>query len=59
MKLTGWVKPTTATVAVVVLAVVEDASAPETELREFLSQDGLTGGSIRQDGSGAVVSLRV
>jgi predicted Zn-dependent protease len=35
--------------AVVVLEVVPEADAPETELREFLSQQGITGGQIREE----------
>ncbi|MGD8871877.1 MAG: M48 family metalloprotease, partial [Gemmatimonadota bacterium] len=44
--------------AVVMLGLVEDASAPEAELRDFLSQEGMSGGSIREDGSGAVERVR-
>jgi predicted Zn-dependent protease len=43
---------------VLVMGLVEDGAAPADELRDFLSQDGIQGGTIRQDGSGAVERAR-
>jgi predicted Zn-dependent protease len=44
--------------AVVVLEVVPEADAPETELREFLSQQGITGGPIREEAAVGVELAR-
>ena len=44
--------------AVVVLEVVPEAVAPETELREFLSQQGITGGPIRAEAAVGVELAR-
>ena len=44
--------------AVVVLEVVPEAGAPETELREFLSQEGITGGPIREEAAVGVELAR-
>jgi len=43
---------------VVMLQVAKDAQSPEAALRGFLAQDGVRGGAIRQDGSGAVTRVR-
>lgn len=44
--------------AVVMLQVAQDAQSPEAALRDFLAQDGVQGGPIRQDGSGEVTRVR-
>jgi predicted Zn-dependent protease len=44
--------------AVFTLQVDEDASTPATALQEFLRQEGVQGGSVREDGSGAVERAR-
>jgi len=44
--------------AALVMSIVTDASTPEAELREFLGQQGITGGQIRQDGSGQIARAR-
>jgi predicted Zn-dependent protease len=44
--------------AVLVMEFVPDAGTPEAELREFLGQEGMTAGQIRQDGSGQVERAR-
>jgi predicted Zn-dependent protease len=44
--------------AVVTMEIVTDAAAPDVELREFLRQEGITAGPVRQDGSGQVERAR-
>jgi predicted Zn-dependent protease len=44
--------------AVLMLEVVEDGGTPNAELEEFLGQEGIRGGTISQDGSGAVERAR-
>jgi predicted Zn-dependent protease len=44
--------------ALVVLEVVEDGGTPADELREFLGQSGVRGGSTREDGFGPVERAR-
>jgi len=44
--------------AVLMMEIVTDASTPEAELREFLAQQGITGGQVRQDGSGQIARAR-
>jgi predicted Zn-dependent protease len=44
--------------AIVMLAVAEGAATPELELRDFLSQDGVSGGPIREDEAGGIESAR-
>lgn len=44
--------------AVLVLGLVEGAGEPAAELREFLAQDGVRGGTIREDGSADVERVR-
>jgi len=44
--------------AMLVLEVVPDASDPASELRDFLRQDGVRGGQLRQDGFGPVERAR-
>lgn len=43
---------------VLVLEVADEAESPVSELQAFLAQEGVRGGSIRQDGSGAVERAR-
>jgi len=40
------------------MTLVDEAGAPAELLRAFLGQDGIEGGSIRQDGSGAIERAR-
>jgi predicted Zn-dependent protease len=44
--------------AAIVVEVVEDGGAPADELRDFLAQSGVTGGSRREDGFGPVERAR-
>jgi len=44
--------------AVLALNLVDDGGAPASELRDFLSQQGIQGGSIREDGFGPVERAR-
>jgi predicted Zn-dependent protease len=44
--------------AMFTLQVDEDAAAPATALQEFLRQEGVQGGSVREDGSGSVERAR-
>ena len=44
--------------AVVVLEVVPESQAPEVELREFLSQEGITGGAVRAESAVGVELAR-
>lgn len=44
--------------AVVTLSVVDSAGTPDQELRDFLAQDGVRGGTPRRDGSGSVERVR-
>jgi predicted Zn-dependent protease len=44
--------------AIMVMELVPDAGAPEAELREFLSQEGITSGTTRREGSGGVEMAR-
>ena len=44
--------------AVVVLEVVPEGTAPETELRDFLRQNGITGGPIREEAAVGVELAR-
>jgi predicted Zn-dependent protease len=44
--------------AVLMMEIVTDAAAPDVELREFLRQQGITAGPIRQDGSGQLERAR-
>jgi predicted Zn-dependent protease len=44
--------------AVMTMEIVPDGGSPEAELREFLSQQGVTGGAARRDGSGGVEIAR-
>jgi predicted Zn-dependent protease len=43
---------------ILVLELADDATAPTEALRVFLAQEGIQGGTIRQDGSGAVERAR-
>jgi predicted Zn-dependent protease len=44
--------------AVLVMQIVPDAGTPEAELREFLSQEGITPGQIRRDSSNGMERAR-
>jgi predicted Zn-dependent protease len=44
--------------AVMMMEIVVDAAAPDVELREFLRQEGITAGPVRQDGSGQIERVR-
>ena len=44
--------------AVLMMEIVTDAAPPDVELREFLRQEGITAGAVRQDGSGPVERVR-
>lgn len=44
--------------AVLVLELVEDGAEPAAELQEFLRQEGVRGGQVRQDGFGPVERAR-
>jgi predicted Zn-dependent protease len=44
--------------AIMIMELVPDAGTPEAELREFLSQEGVTPGSTRREGSGGVEMAR-
>ncbi|MEQ1856076.1 MAG: M48 family metalloprotease [Longimicrobiales bacterium] len=44
--------------AVLTMELVTDPAAPDVELREFLRQEGITAGPVRQDGSGQVERVR-
>jgi predicted Zn-dependent protease len=44
--------------AQVVLSVAEGAAEPAAELRDFLRQEGVSGGAVREDGSGPVERAR-
>lgn len=44
--------------AVIVLEVAEDAANPTEALRNFLAQEGITGGTVREDGIGGVQRAR-
>jgi predicted Zn-dependent protease len=43
---------------VMTMEIVPDGGSPEAELREFLSQQGITSGAARRDGSGGVEMAR-
>jgi len=44
--------------AVIVLEVVPEGGAPVTELRDFLRQQGITGGAVREEAAGGVELAR-
>ncbi len=44
--------------AVLSMELVTEPAAPDVELREFLRQEGITAGPVRQDGSGQVERAR-
>lgn len=44
--------------AVVMLQVVQDAESADAAMTDFLAQDGVQGGAVRQDGSGEVARVR-
>jgi predicted Zn-dependent protease len=44
--------------AVMTMEIVPEGGTPEAELREFLSQEGVTAGATRRDGSGGVEMAR-
>lgn len=44
--------------AVITLEVADDATAPAEALREFLSQEGITSGPVREDGTGGIERAR-
>jgi predicted Zn-dependent protease len=44
--------------AALMMELVTDAAAPDVELREFLRQEGMNAGPVRQDGSGQVERAR-
>ncbi len=44
--------------AALMMEIVTDAAAPDAELREFLRQEGISPGPVRQDGSGQVERAR-
>ncbi|MDZ7779405.1 MAG: M48 family metalloprotease [Gemmatimonadota bacterium] len=44
--------------AVITLQVAEDTNAPAEALREFLSQEGITSGPVREDGTGGIERAR-
>lgn len=44
--------------AVLTMEIVTDAGTPDAELREFLGQQGISAGPMRQDGSGQITRSR-
>ena len=44
--------------AIMMMAIESDAASPDAALREFLSQEGITAGPTRREGSGGVTMAR-